>query len=122
MSRLNRFVAAGLTVAPLLSHAGIFDDLNRLEGKAVIYAGEFESITCPIYGKIDCATWPMTMLKTTHGPELCVGSPKYVRCSFTCRGLIAVGEDKIPKAYVFGAMGSDATEVAIEKYRCPAPF
>ncbi len=108
-------LAAMCTASPL-------DDLGNLQGKVVIYAGEFESITCPISGKFDCATWPTTILKTKRGPELCVGTPKYVSCSFTCRGLIAVGEDKIPKAYVFGAMGSDATEVAIEKYRCPAPY
>lgn len=102
--------------------AAQFHDLENLQGKLVVYAGEFETLDCPIGGKYDCTTWPMTMLKTRKGPEICFGTDKFVRCGFKCTGLIAVGEDKTPRAYVFAPMSSDATEIIVEKYRCPAPF
>lgn len=102
--------------------ASLLDDLGNLQGKLVVYAGEFETVDCPIGGKYDCTTWPMTMLKTRKGPEICFGTDKYVRCGFKCNGLIAVGESKVPMAYVFAPMSSDATELTVEKYRCPAPF
>lgn len=107
--RHNRsLLVASLAATCSLSFA--FDDIESLQGKLVLYAGELESVDCPISGKYDCSTWPMTMLKTRKGPEICFGSSKYVRCSYKCTGLIAVGDDKVPKAYVFSAMGSDATE------------
>lgn len=109
-----------LLLAP--THASSFDDLATLQGKLIVYAGEFEPVDCPIGGKYDCLTWPTTMLKTRKGPEICLGTDKYVRCSYKCSGLIAVGEDKVPKAYVFSPMSSDPTEITVEKYRCPAPF
>jgi hypothetical protein len=122
MTNWKKTFIAALGATPMLCWAGVFNDLDRLEGKVVLYAGEFESITCPIDGKYDCTTWPMTMLKTRKGPEICLGTDKYVRCGYKCSGLIAVGEDKVPKAYVFSPMSSDATEIPVEKYRCPAPF
>lgn len=113
-------VALALFSGPAASVS--FDDLENLQGKLVVYAGEFETVECPISGKYDCLTWPTTMLKTRKGPEMCIGSDRHVRCSYKCTGLIAVGEDKVPKAYVFSPMSSDATEIPVEKYRCPAPF
>lgn len=117
-----------LTIGSMLSlmaatcAASLLDDLGNLQGKLVVYAGEFETVGCPISGKYDCLTWPTTMLKTRKGPEICLGSDKHVRCGYKCTGLIAVGEDKVPKAYVFSPMSSDATEIPVEKYRCPEPF
>ena len=119
-----RSLATGsmLSLMAATCSASLLDDLDNLQGKLVLYAGELESVDCPISGKYDCSTWPMTMLKTRKGPEICFGSSKYVRCSYTCTGLIAVGDDKVPKAYVFSALGSDATEIPIEKYRCPNQY
>lgn len=111
-----------LTLSSLAVSAFAFDDLSNLQGKLVVYAGEFETVDCPISGKYDCLTWPTTMLKTRKGPEMCLGSDRYVRCGFKCTGLLAVGEDKVPRAYVFATMSSDATEILVAKYRCPAPF
>lgn len=102
--------------------ASLLDDLGNLQGKLVVYAGEFETVDCPIGGKYDCLTWPATMLKTRKGPEMCLGSDRHVRCGYKCTGLLAVGDDKVPKAYIFSPMSSDATELPVEKYRCPAPF
>lgn len=101
------------------THASSSDDLVNLQGKLVVYAGEFETVDCPIIGKYDCLTWPTTMLKTRKGPEMCIGSDRHVRCGYKCTGLIAVGDDKVPKLYVFSQMSSDATEVPVERYRCP---
>lgn len=102
--------------------ASLLNDLGSLQGKLIVYAGEFETVDCPSSGKYDCTTWPMTMLKTRKGPDICLGADKYVRCGYKCSGLIAVGEDKVPKGYIFAPMSSDATEIQVEKYRCPAPF
>lgn len=114
------FAAVGLIALPC--GAGVLDDLENLQGKVVIYAGELESVDCPIVGKYDCSTWPMTMLKTRKGQEVCFGSYKYVRCGYKCTGLIAVGEDKVPKAYIFSPLSSEATEITLERYRCPPLF
>lgn len=127
MSRTRKALRAVILVAMLVatsiaSGASLFDQIDQLEGKVVIYAGELEEVSCPIGGKYDCGTWPMIMLKTRKGPEMCLGSGKYVRCGYKCTGLLAVGDDKVPKLYIFSPMGSDATEILVEKYRCPAPF
>lgn len=108
-----------LGLAAATCSASLLDDLGNLQGKLVVYAGEFETVDCPIGGKYDCLTWPTTMLKTRKGPEMCLGSDRYVRCGFKCTGLLAVGDDKVPKLYVFSQMSSDATQVPVERYRCP---
>lgn len=109
------------TVSPV-AQSSIFDELESLEGKTVIYAGEFESVDCPPMGKYDCTTWPMTMLKTRRESEVCLGIEKYVKCSYKCRGLIAVGDDKTPKVFVFSDFGSEATSFGFQRYRCPSLF
>lgn len=115
-------LASMLAAFSTASGASLFDQIDRLQGKVVIYAGELEEVNCPISSKYDCTTWPTTMLKTRKGQEICLGTDKYVRCGYKCTGLLAVGDDKVPKLYVFSPMSSDATEIPVEKYRCPAPF
>lgn len=115
------FLVCGLLSIAVATDALALGDLENLKGKIIAYAGEFESVDCPISGKYDCSAWPITMLKTRRGPEICFGSDKYVRCNYRCSGLIGVGEDKVTKVYVLDAIG-DATEISFHQYRCPSLF
>ncbi len=116
------WIATAMVLCSCTFTALAFDEFEHLQGLQVIYAGELDAVDCPIGGKYDCATWPMTMLKTRKGPEICLAITKYVQCRYRCKGLIAVGDDKRPKAFIFSAMSSDANEFDFERYRCPDPF
>lgn len=111
-----------LLVATMLvcvsSWASAFDDIESLQGKVVIYAGKFESLDCPIGGKYDCLSWPDLLLRTRKGPERCFATSR-VRCSFSCNGLIAVDQSKVPKLYILDQVGASVTEAAVEPVRCP---
>lgn len=104
------------------AHAALFDDFEDLQGMTVVYAGEFEEVSCPITGKYDCLSWPSTMLKTRKGREVCLGVDSRIRCRYKCRGLIAVGDDKAPWGFVFSDLGGDTTRFRFKSYRCPDPF
>lgn len=95
-----------------------FDDLENLQGKVIIYAGKFESLDCPIGGKYDCLTWPDLLLRTRKGVERCFATSR-VRCSFSCSGLIAVDQSKVPKLYILDQVGASVTEASVEPMRCP---
>lgn len=111
-----------LVVVVLVALAGrasfAFDDIESLQGKVVIYAGKFESLDCPIGGKYDCLSWPDLLLRTRKGPERCFATSR-VRCSFSCNGLIAVDQSKVPKLYILDQVGASVTEAAVEPVRCP---
>ena len=103
--------------------AGLLDDLADLKDKYVIYAGEFEKLDCPIGGNYDCLSWPTDLLKTKDGSELCISSTKFTHCSFTCRGMIAAGQDKVPYLYLFeSSLGSDLSKHGFQPYKCPSTF
>ena len=102
--------------------AGFFDDLPDLEGKTVVYAGEFEQLSCPIGGKYDCTTWPIDLLKTKTGRDICIKPNSYVSCSYSCKGLIAVGKDKTPYLYLFERVVGDLKKSGFEVYKCPSDY
>lgn len=110
-----------LVLLPLVCGAGILDDLEDLEGKAVVYAGEFERLTCPIGGKYDCLTWPMNLFKTRRGREFCFVASSS-SCSYSCKGVIAVGDDKRPYVFFIEGIGGDMKKSSVESYKCLSMF
>lgn len=111
-----------LAMLSMQSMAALFDELPDLQGKTVIFAGEFESVFCPVSGKYDCMSWPIELLKSKSDKEICIKPTSSARCSSSCKGLIAVGEDKIPYLYIFGRMGSDLAKSRFEVYKCPSMY
>lgn len=107
---------------PLACFGTIYDDLEDLQGKTVVYAGELEQLNCPVMGKYDCSTWPANLFKTMKGREVCFATTVYVSCSYRCKGLIAIGSDKRPFVFFFDRIGSDLTKVPLETYRCPSMY
>ena len=110
------FVAFAIPAA----FAGILDDARDLEGKTVIYAGDFEEIHCPVSGKYDCLQWPSNLLQAT-GKGWCF-SADTLRCSYSCKGVIAVGTDRQPYVFVIDNMGGDMHKGRLQSYKCPDRF
>jgi len=113
-----RFIAILL---PLAADGAIFDDLEDLQGMTVLYAGEFERLTCPISSKYDCLTWPNNLFKTRRGREVCFSTLNY-SCSYNCKGLIAAGSDNKPYAFFIENIGGDMKRASLETYKCPSMF
>jgi len=107
---------------PFGAGAGLLDDLDDLQGKTVIYAGEFERLSCPISGKYDCLTWPSNLFKTKRGRDLCFATSSLFSCSYNCKGLIAVGDDRTPYVFFIEGIGGDMKKSPLESYRCPSMF
>lgn len=107
---------------PLGAVAGLLDDLDDLQGKTVIYAGEFERLTCPIGGKYDCLNWPSNLFKTMRGRDLCFATSSYSSCSYNCKGIIAVGDDRTPYVFFIEGIGGDMKKSPLESYKCPSLF
>lgn len=98
--------------------AGVFDATDELEGKVVIYAGNVESLDCPIGGKYDCLTWPTNLLKFKY-KDVCFTSDIGACGSIGCKGFIAVGKDKIPYFFTVENIGDDIKKHSVTYYRCP---
>jgi hypothetical protein len=103
------------------SYAGLFDDIEDLEGKAILYAGEFETLSCPIGGKYDCLTWPRNLMRTKR-KGICFSTSLY-SCSHSCKGFIAAGNDSQTTVYIFeSGLGNDLKKGSFERYKCPDRF
>lgn len=96
--------------------ASLFDAIGKMEGKTIIYGGEFEVLICPKYGKYDCHKWPIELLQAKQ-KEICFSTD--LPCSFFCRGFIAVGQDKKPKVYLIENLTGELKEGSFEPYDCP---
>ena len=111
---------ASLSIWPCLCYAGILDDTEDLEGKTIIYAGEFEELSCPISGKYDCLTWPRNLMRTKR-KDICFSTSLY-SCRLLCKGFIAVGQDGKPAVYLMESLGNDLKKGTFERYKCPSMF
>jgi len=112
-----------LLLAPISSEARLFDDLEDLEGRSVIYAGDFENVRCPYGGKYDCDKFPRNLLKAKGKSDLCINTTSINGCSLSCKGLIAT--DRFGKTEVFlfeSSLGSDLKKHGFEAYKCPSMY
>lgn len=121
-NHLLRLLFAFAWCLPLGAIAGVLDELDDLQGKTVIYAGEFERLTCPIGGRYDCLTWPSSLFKTSRGRDLCFVASSYSSCSYNCKGIIAIGDDKTPYVFFIEGVGGAMKKSALESYKCPSMF
>lgn len=117
---LFAFVAALLALEAPCSFA-FMDDMEELQGKTIVYAGEFEEVSCPINGKYNCLTWPTTLLKSKSGREVCVAPTGYVRCSYRCKALIAVDERSTRHLFIVDSSG-DMKRTSFEAFQCPSMY
>ena len=106
-----------LLVLANLSHAGIFDATEELEGKVIIHAGNVQQLDCPANGKYDCLTWPTTLLKFEY-KNVCFTSD-IGACGIFCKGFIAVGKDKTPYFFTLESIGDDIKKHSVSFYKCP---
>ena len=100
--------------------AGFLDEIEDLEGKTIVYAGEFEELPCPISGKYDCLTWPHNLMRTKR-KEICF-STSYYSCRFSCKGFIAVDKDNAPYVYLIDNIGGAVKKGSFERYKCPSLY
>lgn len=111
-----------LALASSSASAISLDDLPDLQGRAVVYAGEFEKVSCPIGGKYDCMTWPSDLYKTTRGAEVCFKPTSLVFCSFSCRGVITLDNNRTPTVFFINGMNGEVKKSSMESYRCPSLY
>lgn len=119
---MHKLLLALAICLPLVASAGILDDLEELQGKTVVYAGDFERLTCPIGGKYDCLTWPNNLFKTKRGRDLCFAASSYSSCGYSCKGVIAVGDNQTAYVFFIEGIGGDMKKARMESYRCPSMF
>ncbi len=117
---LRRALLVAAVMWPCLCHAGIFDETEDLEGKTIVYAGEFEELSCPISGKYDCLTWPSNLMRTKR-EDICFSTNLY-SCRLSCKGFIAVGKDGKTSVYLMESLGNDLKKGTFERYKCPSMF
>lgn len=118
---MGKIVASLLLWIHLSAGAFVFDDLGDLQGKTVVFAGEFEQLDCPIGGKYDCMSWPDTLLRTSGARAMCFTTSR-ASCRYKCRGLIAVDANKNVAAYIIGQLSGDVTKASVEPIKCPTMY
>jgi hypothetical protein len=119
---MKKLLPVVLMLAHSAASAVLLDDLADLEGKTVVYAGEFEKLSCSIGGKYDCFKWPSDLFKTKGLREVCFTPKALISCTFSCKGVIAVGSDKKPYVFFVGGLGDDVKKAGFETYACPSLY
>ena len=56
-----------------------------------------------------------------RGQEFCFVTDLTL-CSYSCKGLIAVGRDRRPSVYVLETIGSGMKKGSFTSYKCPSPY
>lgn len=115
-------VAAAIAFAAAPAFPIGFDDLDKMSGKTIVYAGEFEPLDCPLGGKYDCRTWPRTLLRMSGVSDRCFGSDTLACGLGGCKGWVVVDRLGSREAFIIGGIGSRIERATYEPYRCPDPF
>ena len=118
---MKKIIGVLLFAMCAFANAIMTDDFAELEGMTIIYAGEFESLRCPIGEQYDCLTWPSTLLKSKLGKEICVVPSSYTTCNFNCRGLIATSGGSQLSLFLV-SMSGDIKKTRFEQVQCPDIF
>ncbi|WP_448675871.1 hypothetical protein MOQ67_05395 [Pseudomonas sp. LY-1] len=92
-------------------------DMESLVGKTVVAGGRTESVECPPNGKYNCATWPFNLLKIP-GKNVCFTADN-ARCSFSCKGFLAMGDDKQIFFFQTETIGDDLNSSSVQLVKCP---
>ena len=102
------------------SYAGILgkDDIEDLEGKTVVYAGEFETFPCTIGKEYVCPIFGGDLMRA-KSKHFCF-STNFSGCSYSCKGLIAVGKDNTPTLYIIDR--NKFEKGTVERIPCPSVF
>ena len=111
---VRSIVALSLACASSLAQAGL-DDTEKLEGKAVIYAGEIEQQDCPPFGKYDCLRWPTGLYKFRHR-DVCFQS-HWLLCTLGCSAILAA--DRHENLTLFHIDRDKLTSVQFQLHQCP---
>lgn len=112
-------LAVGVATFAVGSMASAFDATEDLEGKVVVAAGTVQTISCPPSGKYNCSTWPMDLLEFP-AKQVCFTAQS--RCSFSCKGFIAVGADKVPYFFQTETIGDGLRKSRVEYFQCPQMY
>jgi hypothetical protein len=101
----------------------IFDDFEKLEDTFVLYAGEFESLTCPVTGKYDCLKWPTNLLKLKY-KDICIIPSSISACSrFGCKGLLVKTKTGEVELFTFNDFSSaKASMSGLKPVKCPQMY
>ena len=100
-----------------------FDDFEKLEDTYVVYAGEFEHLSCPIAGKYDCLKWPTNLLKLKN-KDICIVPDSITACgNFGCKGLLVKTKAGNLQLFTFDGIGSTRVSMSgFTSMKCPAMY
>ncbi len=104
---------------PLSATAGVLDDLEELQGKTIIYAGDIQQVSCPIGGKFDCFQWPRGFYKTTAGACFVTDETS---CSYGCKALIATDQSRQVSVFIPQTIGAGMKKGSFTPYKCPSLY
>jgi len=110
-------VASYLYLQPAMA---FLSDIDALEGKTVLYAGQFSEERCPPFGKYDCLKWPSNLLKYDRD-EICFETATPI-CSGYCNGLLVVDKYKNYQFFSLGNIGGNVQKTDIQPKKCPNRF
>lgn len=105
-----------LALAPLFAQASSLD-LDGLEGKKVVKAGDIEPVDCPIYGKYDCLSWPTDLYVLDD--KICFTAN--INCYSKCDGFIAEGVSGKFSLYILGGFNG-IEEKRMQLIKCPDAY
>lgn len=116
------FFSIALAALSGAATAGIRDELDKLEGKVVVVAGDVEQVDCPIAGQYDCTTWPRNLLRFKYR-NMCFVSD-FLACAdmFGCQGIVAVGKNGVPSFFSIPERGGDIQMFSYTPKQCPPQF
>ncbi|MGP5331936.1 hypothetical protein [Pseudomonas helleri] len=110
-------IATLLLVTNVDASAFGFGDMEDLVGKTVVAGGRTESVECPPNGKYNCSTWPYNLLKIAR-KNVCFTADR-ARCSFSCKGFLAMGDDKQIFFFQTESIGDDLSSSPVQLIQCP---
>lgn len=120
---MRRATWSVICIVPLLfgsAFGGIFGEIEDLKGMFVAEAGELEDVPCPPYGKYDCGNWPLVLLKFRL-KDVCFTSDPGA-CGYSCKGLLAVSEDKTIHFFEFEQIGGGIKKHSAKPVQCPSLY
>jgi hypothetical protein len=92
-------------------------DLESLEGKTIVYTGDFSVVPCPVSGKYDCSEWPLNLIKKDNA-EICFAPASY-GCGYSCKGIVTIEANKKLEFYKLDGLFGVENEGAINMFKCP---
>lgn len=93
------------------------DDLEDLDGAAILHAGGFSEEECPSGDRYDCSSWPQFFMRADSA-DLCF-SLQLPICAVMCQGMLVVDRTEQIRFVAFDGVGANPQSTSVTMYHCP---